>query len=53
LRESAGIQNEAVVTGAGSYFEIWSPEVWSQRLIRLQDPAASKERFATLDIPTS
>src|SRR5512137_2937021 len=30
LRETAGIQNEAVVTGAGSYFEIWSPEVWEQ-----------------------
>jgi MraZ protein len=52
LRDIAGIQNEAVVTGAGSYFEIWSPEAWSQCLTRLQDPAASKERFATLDIPT-
>jgi MraZ protein len=52
LRETAGIQNEAVVTGAGSYFEIWSPEAWEQRLIRLQDPEANKERFATLDIPT-
>jgi MraZ protein len=52
LRETAGIQSEAVVTGAGSYFEIWAPGVWSQRLIQLQDPEASKERFATLDIPT-
>jgi MraZ protein len=52
LRETAGIQNEAVVTGAGSYIEIWSPEAWSQRLSRLQDPEANKERFATLDIPT-
>jgi MraZ protein len=52
LRETAGIQNEAVVTGAGSYFEIWSPEAWEQRLTRLQDPEANKERFATLDIPT-
>jgi MraZ protein len=51
LRETAGIQNEAVVTGAGSYFEIWSPEAWGQRLSRLQDPEANKERFATLDIP--
>jgi MraZ protein len=52
LRETAGIQNEAVVTGAGSYFEIWSPEAWGQCQTRLQDPEASKERFATLDIPT-
>jgi MraZ protein len=52
LRDTAGIHNEAVVTGAGSYFEIWSPEAWEQCLIRLHDPEASKERFATLDIPT-
>jgi MraZ protein len=52
LRETAGIDNEAVLTGAGSYFEIWSPEAWEQRLSRLQDPEANKERFATLDIPT-
>ena len=52
LRETAGIQNEAVVTGAGSYFEIWSPTAWAQCLTRLQDPEASKERFATLEIPT-
>jgi MraZ protein len=52
LRETAGIQNEAVLTGAGSYFEIWSPQAWEQRLSRLQDPEANKERFATLDIPT-
>ncbi len=52
LRDFAGIQNEVVVTGAGSYFEIWSPEAWGQRLTRLQDPEASKERFAALDIPT-
>ncbi len=52
LREIAGIQEEVVVTGAGSYFEIWSPPVWNQRLTRLQDPEANKARFATLDIPT-
>jgi MraZ protein len=52
LRESAGIQNEVVVTGAGSHFEIWSPEAWDQRLPRLQDPEANKERFAALNIPT-
>lgn len=52
LRETARIQNEAVVTGAGSYFEIWSPDAWEQCLTRLQDPVASKARFATLDIPT-
>jgi MraZ protein len=52
LRETAGIQNEAVVTGAGSYFEIWSPETWELCQTRLHDPEASKERFAALDIPT-
>jgi len=53
LRESAGIQNDVVVTGAGSYFEIWSPEAWSKRQARLQDPEANKESFAALEIPTS
>jgi MraZ protein len=52
LRETARIQNEAVVIGLGSYFEIWSPEVWGQRQTHLQDPEANKERFAALDIPT-
>lgn len=52
LRETARIQTEAVVTGAGSYFEIWSPDAWEQCLTRLHDPVASKDRFATLDIPT-
>ncbi len=52
LREIAGIQNEAVFTGAGSYFEVWSPEAWGQRLTLLHDPEANKERFAALDIPT-
>ncbi len=52
LRDTAGIQNEAVLTGAGSYFEIWSPEAWEQRLNRLRDPEANKERFAKLEIPT-
>jgi MraZ protein len=52
LRETAGIQNEAVLTGAGSYFEIWSPEGWQGCLDRLQDLEANKARFAALNIPT-
>jgi MraZ protein len=53
LRDSAGIQNDVVVTGAGSYFEIWSPEAWSRCQARLQDLVANKESFAAMVIPTS
>ena len=41
LRQTAGIESEAVLTGAGSYFEIWSPESWQQCLSRLQNPEAN------------
>ena len=53
LRQTAGIESEAVLTGAGSYFEIWSPESWQQCLSRLQNPEANKARFAALKIPLS
>lgn len=53
LREAAGIRDQAVLTGAGSYFEIWSPDGWQQCLERLKNPEANKARFATLKIPLS
>ena len=31
LREHAGITDEVVMTGQDNYFEIWSPEHWSQQ----------------------
>jgi MraZ protein len=50
LRESALLNNVAVVVGAGDYFEIWSPELWSQQSMLLNDPEANAKRFAALDI---
>jgi MraZ protein len=50
LRQYAGLQNQAIVVGAGDYFEIWSPESWSEQLTALQDTDTNKQRFAVLDL---
>jgi MraZ protein len=50
LRESAALNDEAIVVGAGDYFEIWSPELWSQQSALLNDPEANAKRFAALDL---
>lgn len=50
LREAAGLNGEAIVIGVGSYFEIWSPQLWSQQNEQLQDPDAT-QRFTDLNLP--
>lgn len=50
LRETAGINTEAVVVGAGKYIEIWSIENWSGQLKLLQDPEATASRFEPFSI---
>lgn len=50
LRETAGINTEAVVVGAGKYVEIWSAERWSGQLELLQDPDANASRFEPYSI---
>ncbi len=52
LRESAGLQGDAMLVGAGDYFEIWSPEQWALQNAQLQDAEANAQRFAALDIST-
>jgi MraZ protein len=52
LRESAGLENEVVISGMGDHFEIWSPERWMQETEALNDPQANAERFASLKIST-
>lgn len=50
LRQYAGLQNLAVVVGAGDYFEIWSPDAWAEQLSKLQDAETNAQRFALLDL---
>jgi MraZ protein len=53
LREAAGLDTEALLVGVGDYFEIWSPENWSQQETRLQDVEANAQRFVEFDISSS
>ncbi len=50
LREKAGLDGEVVVVGAGDYFEIWSAEIWRQRLDQIEDSEQTAKRFSTFDV---
>ncbi len=50
MREWAGLTNEAVIVGTGSYFEIWSPDTWAAQEASLEDPQANAERFAAFNL---
>ena len=50
LRQTAKLADTAIISGAGQYFAIWSPEVWAKKLELLQDPDFTSQRFATLSI---
>jgi MraZ protein len=52
LREYASLQNEVVFVGQGDYFEIWSPELWQEQQVQINDSATNAQRFATLDLKT-
>lgn len=50
LRNTAGLNGEAVVVGVGDYFEIWSPEAWADQATILEDADSNAERFIAFDI---
>ena len=50
LRQSAGLVSNAIIAGVGEYFEIWSPELWAKQVAVLQDPDATAQRYAALDL---
>lgn len=52
LRESTGLDNNAILVGVGDYFEIWSPAFWSKQNEILQDTETTTLRFAALNLPT-
>lgn len=50
LRDAIQLGDTAIVVGVGEYFEVWSPELWSQQNTLLNDPEANAHRFAALDL---
>jgi MraZ protein len=50
LREVANIDGEAIVVGAGDYFELWSPAAWDQQLEQLEDAEANSRQYSTFDL---
>jgi MraZ protein len=50
LREFAGLDSEAIVTGQGEYFEVWTPSEWNEQVRQIQDTEANNQRFATLNL---
>jgi MraZ protein len=50
LRQLAGLKEEAIVVGAGEFFEIWSPELWQEQVAKLQDADANSQRFSLLNL---
>jgi len=50
LRQFAGLDSSAIVTGQGEYFEVWTPEAWNEQVRQIQDTDANNQRFATLNL---
>lgn len=50
LRQSAGLVSEAVITGNGDHFEIWTPEIWNSQVETLRDVQGNVQRFAPFHI---
>ncbi len=50
LREFAGLNAEAIVTGQGEYFEVWAPGAWAEQEKQIQDTEANNQRFSTLNL---
>lgn len=50
LRESVELGNEAMITGAGNYFEIWSPAFWTGQVSQMQSGESGALRYMDLDL---
>lgn len=50
LRLHASLDGDAKILGNGSYFEIWSPNLWQNHSDKLISNDANNERYATLDL---
>lgn len=52
-RKAAYLESDVMVVGVGNYFEIWSPSLWAEQNVQLQDAEANVDRFAIFDISSS
>jgi MraZ protein len=50
LRGTAQLDNSAVLVGMGNFFEIWSPQLFAQKELELNDPEVTAQRFAAFDL---
>ena len=50
LRQYAAIENDAVLVGAGEYFEIWGAAAWSGEERTVTDPESNAKRFSAFDL---
>jgi MraZ protein len=50
LREGSQLDGEAVLVGAGSYFEIWLPDLWDRQRERLMNAQDNDGYFAGLHL---
>jgi len=53
LRDVADLGDDVVVVGVGDFFELWSPEQWSQQADNMADVDANVGRFIDYEISTS
>lgn len=52
LKDYAKLGLDAVIVGAGEYFEIWDPDAWKKELISVTDSETNIKRFAAFDLST-
>jgi len=52
LRDTANLNETAILVGNGEYFELWSPENWQVQQTSLNDVEANEQRFKPLDLTT-
>jgi MraZ protein len=55
LCKNAGLScdQEAILVGQGSYFEVWSSDEWALQQAALDQAEANSERFKVLDLSTN
>jgi MraZ protein len=50
LRGENSLDGEAVLVGAGSYFEVWLPSLWDQQRAHLRSTQDNAQYFAELNL---
>jgi MraZ protein len=50
LREYAGLNGEAIVTGLNTYIEVWNPDSWGEERERVEEYDVNIEAWKELEI---